>query len=65
MEESNLTKLKNIPFISKKATAEIKRDDIMGEDELKIYSLIEDIEALEIKEKFWEEHREIEINDME
>jgi hypothetical protein len=47
LDDPTLIKLKNLPYVSKKSISEIKRDDIMGEDELKIYSLIEDLEALE------------------
>jgi len=65
LEESTFTKLKNMPYISKKSVNEIKREDIMGEDELKIYSLIEDLEALDKKEKLWEEHKELEFNDLD
>lgn len=51
-----------MPFISKKAVEEIKRDDVMGEDELKIYNLIDNLEALEKKEKLWEQDKELLID---
>lgn len=44
-----------------KAINEIKKDDIMGEAELNIYSLIEDLEALDKKERFWQKHRVIDF----
>jgi len=35
----------------------------MGENELKIYDLIQDLEELERKEKYWEMNREVRIED--
>lgn len=53
LDESTITKLKNLPYISKRSITDIKREDIMGEDEVKIYSLIEDLDALTKKEALW------------
>lgn len=58
LDESNLSKLKGMPFISKKALDEIKRDDQMGEEELPIDKLIEDIDELKDKEERWYANRE-------
>lgn len=44
LEEQNVTKIKKLPYISTKAFKEIKKDDLMGDNELNIYSLIEDLE---------------------
>lgn len=50
-----------MPLISKKAVEEIKREDVLGEDELNSSNLIEDIEVLEKKEKDWEKNKDINI----
>ena len=60
LEESNVSKIK-MPLIAKKAIEEIKREDLLGEDELNTSNLIEDIEILEKKEKDWERNKEINI----
>ncbi len=61
LDEINITKMKQMPFISKRSVDEIKRDDQMGEDEFKIQSLIEDLPLLEAKEAFWEEQKQLDL----
>lgn len=65
LDESTITKLKNLPYISKKSITDIKREDIMGEDEVKIYSLIEDLDALTKKEALWSLYQEVKFEEAE
>ncbi|CDW89296.1 UNKNOWN [Stylonychia lemnae] len=63
LEEQNVTKIKNLPYISTKAFKEIKKDDLMGESELNIHSLVEDLGLLELKEQLWLKNKVIDSKD--
>jgi hypothetical protein len=60
LDETNINKLK-MPLISKRATEECKREDLMGEDELNSSNLIEDLDILEQKEKDWNKNKEVNL----
>jgi hypothetical protein len=61
LEEANLTKMK-LPLISKKAIEEIKRDDYIEVDKIKVSDLVEDLIKLDQKETDWQRNKEISIS---
>mmetsp|Transcript_7731 Transcript_7731/g.7153 ORF Transcript_7731/g.7153 Transcript_7731/m.7153 type:complete len:101 (-) Transcript_7731:33-335(-) len=58
LDETVLSKVK-LPLIGKKAVEEIKREDMMGENELNSSKIIIDSDKLLQKEEEWERHKEV------